>query len=91
MTTPPHYLSVEEFVAATGLSESTVRRRIKDGSLPVCQPGGRKSRLLIPRDALARPVEPRAAAAPPPPTRPPGPDPPSLAGPRPGWVLRSAR
>ena len=87
MTTPPEYLSVAEFGTLTGLSEATIRRRIKDGSLPVYQPGGRKSRLLISRSALARPAELRAPAVP---LQSP-PDPPTLAGPSPGWTRRSTR
>ncbi len=37
---------------ATGLSESTVRRYIKKNRLPFAQPGGPRSRILIPADAL---------------------------------------
>lgn len=48
------YLSPAEFAALSPLSESTVRRRIKDGSIPTFQPGGPGTRILIPRDALER-------------------------------------
>jgi hypothetical protein len=48
----PTYLSLAEFSALSGLSVTTLRRRIKDGSLPYRQLGGRRHRLLIPRDAL---------------------------------------
>lgn len=41
------FLSVQEFCELTGLSHATVRRRICDGSLPVWQPGGRRTRVLI--------------------------------------------
>ncbi len=51
MSTKP-FLSVTEFAALTGLSEATIRRRIHDGSIRVFQPGGRKTRVLIPADAL---------------------------------------
>lgn len=46
------FLSVEEYCAITRLSLSTVRRRIRDGSLPVHQPGGRRTAIRIPRSAL---------------------------------------
>ncbi|MHB9050013.1 MAG: helix-turn-helix transcriptional regulator [Pirellulales bacterium] len=49
---PRQYLSLREFQKATGLSESTIRRRVKDGSLLVHQPGGKRKKLLFPRDAL---------------------------------------
>lgn len=48
------FLSVQEFVRSSGLSASTVRRRVRDGSLPNCQPGGSGCRVLIPADALDR-------------------------------------
>ena len=92
MPTPTHYLSVEEFGAVTGLSVSTVRRRIRDGSLPVFQPGGKKSRILIPggvltdrsrQEPVATPPEPAAAS--------PTPSPPTLAGPRPRWTRHAPR
>lgn len=90
----PLYLSVEEFSVASSLSVSTVRRRIKDGTLLAFQPGGRKSRLLIPRDALVRPAE---ASSQLPASKEPAQTPhiappatsPSLAGPPPGWMRRS--
>src|SRR4051794_28418383 len=46
------YVSLKEFSRLTGLSLTTLRRRVKDGSLPCKQLGGRRCRLLIPRDAL---------------------------------------
>lgn len=48
------YLTIEEFARRSGLSTSTVRRRKKDGSLPFCQPGGSRHRVVIPEDALDR-------------------------------------
>jgi excisionase family DNA binding protein len=79
----PRFLSPADFARATGLSEATVRRRIRDGSLPVAQPGGKKSRVLIPRDVLDR-----SAPAPGPSVPAPGPTPPAPrpAGPRPRWT-----
>ncbi len=51
------YISVDEFCVSTGLSRSTVRRRIADGSIPFHQPGGRRSRILIPATALDEPSQ----------------------------------
>ncbi|MFP4105889.1 MAG: helix-turn-helix domain-containing protein [Phycisphaerae bacterium] len=48
------YMSPEEFAAHSGLSQATVRRRIRDGSLPHVQPGGKGCRILIPVNALER-------------------------------------
>jgi hypothetical protein len=52
--TSPKYLTLQEFVQLSRLSESTVRRRARDGSLPVVQLGGKGKRLLFPADALTR-------------------------------------
>ena len=46
------WLTVEQFVAESGLSPATVRRRIKDGSLPVLQPGGKRTAVRVSRAAL---------------------------------------
>lgn len=46
------YLSLEELSALTGLSVSTLRRRVRDGSLPTWQPGGRRTRLLFPLELV---------------------------------------
>jgi excisionase family DNA binding protein len=43
-----------ELCELSGLSESTIRRRVKDGSLPAFQPGGHRKRLLFPVDVLDR-------------------------------------
>jgi hypothetical protein len=45
-------LSPKEFAAATGFSMATVRRRLAKNQLPKFQPGGKRSRILIPLDAL---------------------------------------
>jgi hypothetical protein len=47
------WLSIAAFVQLSNLSDSTVRRRIRDGSIPSAQPGGAGTKLLIPADALA--------------------------------------
>ena len=44
-----------EAAAILGVSVSTVRRRIRDGSLPCLQLGGRGHRICIPHDALIVP------------------------------------
>lgn len=56
-------LTPAEFAAAAGLSLATVRRRIREGSLPVFQPGGKRTAVRIPRSALLTtyPVRPGAA------------------------------
>jgi excisionase family DNA binding protein len=46
------YLSPEEFGDRSGLSLATVHRYLKKGKLPFHQPGGRRTRILIPIDAL---------------------------------------
>lgn len=55
------YLTLREFSVTTGLSESTLRRRVRDGSLPFVQPGGPGTRILFRADALER--KPEAGAA----------------------------
>ena len=47
-------LSPAEFAEWSGLSESTVRRRIKDGSIDSEQLGGFRKRIFIPMDAPQR-------------------------------------
>lgn len=50
------YLTIEEFGRRSGMSASTVRRRIEAGRIAVYQPGGRGTRLAIPPAELrARP------------------------------------
>lgn len=46
------YITIEQFCNRTSLSESTVRRRIRDGHLSHWQPGGPKTLILIPIDCL---------------------------------------
>ena len=48
------YLKLKDFVARSGLSESTVRRRVRDGSLTAVQVGGKGKKLLFPVDGLER-------------------------------------
>jgi len=46
------YLTFKEFIGRCPLSPSTIRRRIKDGSIPHVQPGGKGHRVLIPENAM---------------------------------------
>lgn len=40
-------LTIKELERLSGLSVSTLRRRIADGSLPVIQPGGQRTRMAF--------------------------------------------
>ena len=48
------YLTVSEVAALLRCSEPTIRRRIRDGSLPAVQLGGPHSAVRIPRAAFER-------------------------------------
>ena len=52
--TSRQFLTLKEFLEYCHLSESTVRRRVREGSLPVVQIGGKGKKLLFPADALTR-------------------------------------
>jgi len=69
----------------TGLSSATFWRRVHDGSIPIWQPGGRRTRVLIPIEALqtgrmpgATPIPAAAQAAQPAPLQ--------RHGPAPRWL-----
>lgn len=89
------YLSPEEFCQLTGWSDSTVRRRLKYGSLPAVQPGGPRTMWLIDAEAFQNRQQDCAhgAAAPQIPNQQPSADQQAdqprpvarLPGPRPGW------
>ena len=84
MVAPRLYCTVKEAAEMLSLSESTVWRRIKDGSFPKYQPGGRGTAMRLPIEALTmkkqQPVpEPKETT--PPPTKGPAP----RKGPRPRW------
>lgn len=57
------YLSPLEFSHLSGLSLATVHRYLKSGKIPRRQPGGHRSRILIPVDALETPSSPEPALA----------------------------
>jgi len=48
----PEFLSIPQFAALSQLSMSTIRRRLRDGSIPFSQPGGKRTKILIPQKAL---------------------------------------
>jgi hypothetical protein len=48
----PHYLSLKELSELSGFSESTLRRRMKDGTLRPIQPGGPGTRMAFRYDVL---------------------------------------
>jgi len=53
-TTPllPAYMTIAQFAKRSTLSETTVYRRVHDGSLPFVQAGGKGKKILIPTNAL---------------------------------------
>ena len=53
------YLTIQELRGLSGWSLSTIRRRVRDGSIPVIQPGGPRTRMLFPADVLDRLATPR--------------------------------
>ncbi len=50
----PSYYTVREVAQIMRLSESTVRRWIKEGTLPTVQLRGKRSAIRIPADAINR-------------------------------------
>lgn len=52
-------LTIEELERLSGLSLSTLRRRIADGSLPVIQPGGHRTRMAFLPNVLELLSQPR--------------------------------
>src|SRR4051812_3326483 len=84
------YLSVDEFAHWSGLSVSTIRRRLAGGTLRSVQPGGPRTRILIPCDALDETAS-RQPAPDAPPQAPADQQPepvhaPRRPGPRPRWL-----
>lgn len=81
----PRYVLFDDVVSLTGLSPSTVRRRIREGKIKSHQPGGPRTRRLFDATTLGLPSpENRDAAA----------DnerrkdnrPKKLSGPKPNWL-----
>jgi hypothetical protein len=52
-------LTIEDLERLSGLSVSTLRRRIADGSLPVIQPGGHRTRMAFLPNVLELLSQPR--------------------------------
>ncbi|WP_417390480.1 hypothetical protein [Gimesia sp.] len=47
-------LSIHELNAVVSLSITTIRRRIREGTIPAIQPGGKGTKLLIPVEWLQK-------------------------------------
>jgi hypothetical protein len=90
------YLTPHDFAQLSGLSISTVRRYLDDDKLPKIQPGGKRCRVLIPRNALdfIKPIEKQRPEASPDETEAPAnankdkPKPAANSGPQPRWRKR---
>lgn len=82
--TPLTCLTYEELSRRTGLSISTLRRRVKDGTIPFLQPGSRRSRIVFPIDIVERLLAcvPAPAPSAPRPKQ-------NARGPRPKWKRRT--
>src|SRR6516225_2482345 len=50
--TCPRYLTLAELSAQTTLSESTLKRLCQKGAIPFYQPGGPRTRIVFPPDAI---------------------------------------
>lgn len=57
---PKRYLTLAELVLTSGLSASTIRRRVRDGSISAIQPGGHRTKLLFAADVLENEAKPNA-------------------------------
>src|SRR5690606_20235405 len=80
---PTDCVSIDEFAARVGFSVPTVRRRIRDGAIRICQPGGPGTRLSIPLSELTRLLEQTSDAGTATNARPSARKP--IAGPQPKW------
>jgi excisionase family DNA binding protein len=60
-TPEPAYLSYRQLSARTGLSVSTLRRRVRDGTLQYFQPGGSRTRIIFAADVVERCLDDGAA------------------------------
>lgn len=89
-----NFRSPQEYAAITGLSLSTVHRRLKRNQIPKFQPGGPGSRVLIPVNGTPPlPPEKERSAGDTPPAAPQGSptasvaeEPPRPRGPKPRWL-----
>jgi excisionase family DNA binding protein len=71
------FLTIRQLSESSGISVTQLRRLVHAGRIPFFQPGGKKGKLLFPRDAIERsgqmPHGPQADSSP-------------LAGRRPSWM-----
>ncbi len=84
--TSPRFVDIKELSQQSGLSVSTITRLKNAGQIPFFQPGGKRSRVLFPIDA----IEAAASLAKPqlPDTEPPRQSPDRGKGPAPHWKKR---
>jgi hypothetical protein len=80
------YLTVEELSALTTLSVSTLRRLYKRGLIVGFQPGGPRTRIVFPSDALEQLARTMAGTAIPTPCNPSESTKTPQRGPRPKWL-----
>jgi excisionase family DNA binding protein len=64
MSASKAFLTVREFAKFTGLSDKTIRRRIREGRLLFHQPGGPRTKILIPSNWSIREAEASGPALP---------------------------
>ncbi len=83
------YLTIDELSARTTLSVSTLRRLYRRGQLVGYQPGGPRTRIVFPPDAIEQAVQATATALVPRPSPPLDPMHAPGRGPRPQWMQHS--
>lgn len=81
------YLTVKEFCRLTSMSASTLKRLRDKGKLPFLQPGGKRTRVLIPRNALELNSQQGESGLPSQSTPKPN-EPNCIPGPMPRWMQR---
>jgi excisionase family DNA binding protein len=78
--TEKSFVTIAELSRTSGLSDSTIRRLVRDKRIPFVQPSGKGGKLLFPPDAIERSAqthsENQASELP-------------LAGRRPSWMNQS--
>jgi excisionase family DNA binding protein len=55
------YLTYEELSQQTGISVSTLRRRVEEGAILFFQPGGPRTRIVFPLDVVERLINQKSA------------------------------
>jgi hypothetical protein len=84
--TSPRFVDIKELSQQSGLSVSSITRLKNAGRIPFFQPGGKRSRVVFPIDAIEAATSP--ATPPLPETKPPRPSPDRRKGPTPQWKKR---